>query len=518
MRQVDWNPSTVEGSCASESPWRRYPPRSVTDPVASLTESAKSWAWQFIPHRPFEKQMALMLAPEEEIFYGGAAGSAKSDAALMCAVQYANHPKYAALVLRKTYAELSKPGALMDRSRLWWANIPGVKWSEQDHIYRFPSGAKVAFGHCENDSDAYQYQGAEFQTIVVDELTEWNEAPYRFLFSRIRRLAGSNIPARMISTSNPGGVGHEWVKRRFIDGPPVKVHTHDDGTRTTSRTIRAVLADNPAIDADQYLRSLSFLDPVTRERLRNGDWIVTSEGAIFRREWFRFGPIAHPSSTRIRFWDMAATAGGGCRTAGVLMAQDVATGDAVIEHVVIGQWATGERDRVIEATADSDGPGVVVGWEEEGGSSGKDQSAAMCKLLRGHRLADWGKTRGGIHPTGPKVTRWGPLASQMQRGTVRLVSGPWSTAFVDELCAVTEDEEGFLDQADAAAGAYLYLSSKRATGLASADGRYGFDSRPERRDEFAPVGLEQSVIDAARSLDPNPYDSFGSGNPWDRRG
>lgn len=210
----------------------------------------------------------------DEVLYGGAAGGGKSEALLMGAAQFAEVPRYAALLLRRSFADLSQPGALIDRSREWWTGK--AKWNGQEHKWTFPSGAIIQFGYMDNEDDKYRYQSAEFQFIGFDELTQFTETQYVYLFSRLRRLAGSEVPLRMRSASNPGGIGHDWVKKRFVSNP-------EEGRVF----LPAQLKDNPSLDAESYRQKLAHLDPITREQYLNGDWDAIASG-YFKREWFRY--------------------------------------------------------------------------------------------------------------------------------------------------------------------------------------------------------------------------------------
>lgn len=408
------------------------------DDVESLRRSATLPSC--IPWTPTPHQLAFLLAPELEVFYGGAAGGAKTVALLMAAAQYAEVPGYSALLLRRTFPDLNQPKALIPLSRQWWQGSAAT-FSAKDHEWRFPSGATIRFGYCESTNDVYQYQGAAFQFIGIDELTQWTEWEYQYLFSRLRRETESRVPLRMRSTANPGGRGHQWVKRRFLD------------ERDPDRAFMpAMLSDNPHLDHATYTKSLSNLDPVTRRRLLEGNWEVTEEGAVFRREWLPLTDELVPTSCpRVRWWDMAATAGSGCRTAGALLARTHA-GRYVIEDVVKGQWAPGDRDRIMRDTAVRDGPSVVVAWEEEGGSAGKTVTTYLKRMFVG-------RATHASHPTGPKESRWGVLASAAEQGLVSVSRGPFAADFVDECCAANVDGDGFLDQVDAASDCFIYLSS-----------------------------------------------------------
>jgi hypothetical protein len=170
-----------------------------------------------LPHAPFPRQQLFLDLDVREAFYGGAAGGGKSDALLMDALKYRDVPKYSALILRRTFKELNKADAIMDRAHQWLRQT-AARWSAEHRRYTFPSGATLEFGHFEYENDKYQYQSAAYQSIGFDELTEFQESQYTFLFSRLRRLTGSDVPTRMRGASNPGGVGHECpVYSRRLD-------------------------------------------------------------------------------------------------------------------------------------------------------------------------------------------------------------------------------------------------------------------------------------------------------------
>ena len=224
----------------------------------------------FIPHKPYPKQQEFLDLTCLEAFYGGAAGGGKSDALLMGALEYVHVPGYAALLLRRTYADLALPGAIMERSHAWLQGT-GATWNQQDKRWTFPSGATLTFGYLDTEKDKYRYASAEFQFIGYDEVTQFPEGWYRFLLSRLRRTAGMSVPLRARSAGNPGGIGHLWVKRRFVDS-----------TGTECRFVPANLADNPALDAVEYRKSLAQLDENTRRQLEDGVWIQDTGGLVYR--------------------------------------------------------------------------------------------------------------------------------------------------------------------------------------------------------------------------------------------
>lgn len=220
-------------------------------------------------HTPHPKQAEFLALDCLEACFGGAAGGGKSDALLMAALQYVDVPGYAAIVFRRTYQDLALPGAIMDRSHEWLAGTD-AQWLGTDKRWTFPSGATLSFGYLDTDRDRFRYASAEFQCVCFDELTQFPERWYQFLFSRIRRTRCVDVPLRMRSGTNPGGIGHEWVRRRFLSDvtscPPF---------------VPSRLDDNPSIDAEAYRTSLERLDSQTRSQLLDGVWVRDAGGLVY---------------------------------------------------------------------------------------------------------------------------------------------------------------------------------------------------------------------------------------------
>lgn len=405
-----------------------------------------------VPHP--KQHLFLLLDDAEEILYGGAGGGGKTIALLLAALQYVDVPGYSALLVRRTYPELSKSGALLDKAHELLAGQPGVWWSDRDKSYYFKTTGKPArlqFGYLENERDKFQYGSAEYQFIGFDELTEFEESQYTFLFSRLRKATAIQVPLRMRSASNPGGPGHAWVRARFpVDRSPVP---------SDPLFIPARIDDNPSIDKESYERSLDHLLPVDRERIKEGRWDVVEGGSIFRMDWLigpesdpRFLEVA-PSNVyaRIRWWDMAGTTDQkNSATASVRMAK---TTDklVIIEHAMRGWWTPGARDNIIRAQSEADGRGVRIGIEEEGGSGGIAQNDALVKQLMGrHVLSE--------RPTGDKFDRFAPFASYAERGFARILRGSWNSEYLAYMHALSLKEKK-LDWMDATSGAFGYLAA-----------------------------------------------------------
>jgi Terminase large subunit, T4likevirus-type, N-terminal len=227
---------------------------------------------QYCPHKPHPPQERFLALDCREALYGGAAGGGKSDTLLMAALQYAHVPGYSALILRRTYADLSLPGAIMSRSHEWLRGTQAA-WNDQRKTWTFPSGATLTFGYMEQDSHRYRYQGAEFAFVGWDELTQFSEAQYLYLLSRLRRTTNSPVPLRVRSASNPGGSGHQWVMERFPiperGATPEPLYESADTGRVF---VPARLRDNPSLDEESYRANLAELDEATRAQLEDGDW------------------------------------------------------------------------------------------------------------------------------------------------------------------------------------------------------------------------------------------------------
>ena len=400
---------------------------------------------RYIPHKPTPKQLAFLLLDIPEALYGGAAGGGKSDALLMAALQYVHVPGYAALLLRKTYADLALPGALMSRAIEWLAPSD-AQWKGAGKEWVFPSGATLTFGYLDTENSHFRYQSSEFQFIGFDELTQFRETQYRYLFSRLRRLEGQTVPLRMRAASNPGGVGHEWVRERFIDV---------DKEEESRLFIPATLSDNPYLDRDTYLNSLSQLDPITRQQLLHGDWTARQAGGMFQREWL---PLVEELPVQInksvRYWDLAATVPRAGvdpdYTAGVRVDYG-ADGLYYIVDIKRARGTPADIEALIYQTAMLDGGKTHIVIEQEPGASGVNTIYHYVTRV----LKDF--TVRGQRASGSKVERAGPVSSQTEVGNVRMLRGAWIGPFLDEVEAFPVGSHD--DQVDALSGAFMVLRS-----------------------------------------------------------
>lgn len=226
----------------------------------------------YCPHKPHPRQQEFLDDVSRDVLFGGAAGGGKSDALLMAYLQYAHVPGYSGLIVRRTFQDLYLPGAIGDRAQQWLANTD-VRENKEMKTHLFPSGARLTMGYLDVEKDRLRYQSSEFQFVGVDEATQIPWGWQRYLFSRLRKPADgplSKVPLRYRAATNPGGISHEAVRRHYVDPKTAK-----------ARFIASKLADNPSLDQDSYLLSLSELDEHTRKQLQDGEWVRDANNLVY---------------------------------------------------------------------------------------------------------------------------------------------------------------------------------------------------------------------------------------------
>jgi len=241
--------------------------------------------------KPQWKQYLALKSNAFELLFGGAAGGGKSDFLLMDF--YAGVNKYKknwnGILFRQSYSELEE---LMKRADALYIPL-GAKYKSTEKTYTFPGGATIKFSYLEADKDVKKYQGHQFTWVGFDELGNYpTDFAWRYMIIRCRSSAG--VPCYMRSTANPGGVGHAWIKARFIDGfEPYKTHrtVETNGlliVPITRAFIPSLLEDNDALMKGDpgYAERLKLLPPHLYRAMRYGDWDVFAGQVFdeFRRE------------------------------------------------------------------------------------------------------------------------------------------------------------------------------------------------------------------------------------------
>lgn len=246
----------------------------------------------------------------DEVLVGGARGGGKTDVGIAWLLEYIDKPNYRALVIRRNSEDLADwVDRVHNAYRLYGAQI-----AYKPAVIKFPSGAIIRTGHLKDDQAYSKYQGHEYQRILIEELTQIpDERRYLQLIASCRTSDKSMIP-QIFATTNPGGIGHGWVKARFVDPAPADTEFTKDGR--TRIYIPATLDDNPYLmEADPnyslMLDNLKDTDEQLWKAWRLGDWDVFSGMffSTFRRDIHAMNKFnADPKEDIVAGFDWGVTA------------------------------------------------------------------------------------------------------------------------------------------------------------------------------------------------------------------
>lgn len=247
------------------------------------------------PNRGAQTEFLTRL--EDELLYGGAKGGGKSEAIVIEPLRQIDKAGYKGLLIRRTYPRLEE---LTARAKDLYPAVGG-KWVDKHQRFEFLTSdtsstirrhAFIRFGHCQHEEDKRNYQGHEYQFIGFDQLEEFTESQYLFLMAQ-NRSSIEQLKCYIRGTANPGGPGHWWVKRRFIDGKTPRETYENEYTlydnRILSRTssyIPATVRDNPKVNP-QYIATLMQLPERDRQALMEGDWGAYDGGSVFDKQGMR---------------------------------------------------------------------------------------------------------------------------------------------------------------------------------------------------------------------------------------
>ena len=241
-----------------------------------------------IRYTPTPKQRLFHASVANEVLYGGAAGGGKSKAIVMDALmRCCRYPGTHAYLFRRTYPELED--TLIKEATASYPRELG-KYNVSQKTYTMTNGSVIHFRHCAAVQDMYNYAGAEIQWLYMDELTSFEYDIYNFLKTRLRAKKELGVVPIVRCASNPGNIGHAWVKDYFVDAGPymslvTKVQESEVlGRRKkfTTQYIPAFATDNPYITED-YIFELERKPKALRDALLFGHW-TAFEGQVFV-EW-----------------------------------------------------------------------------------------------------------------------------------------------------------------------------------------------------------------------------------------
>lgn len=459
-------------------------------------------------------QTQFLSSPADIVIYGGAAGGGKTYAELLEPLRHINNPQFGAVFFRRTYPEIMNEGGLWDTAHEVYP-LFGGRPNRNDKTWTFPSGMQIAMRHLQRIQSVYAWQGAQVPLFLFDELTHFAQSQFFYMLTRNRSLSGVRPYIRGACNPDPDS----WVAK-FIDwwidedtGFPITeragqlrwfvrvagelkwADTKEEAmlldvvdvkrSRPKSVTfIPATIYDNPILMAGDpdYMGNLLAQDLVTQGRLLAGNWkIRPAAGVLFQRGWFEIideAPVSN--SLLLRFWDFAGTAKkinkeheddelglkGPDFTSSCLGM--MSGGRFIILDMTEERLGPAEADAQMLNLAKQDYnlalalgcSGYAVKWEEEGGASGKRDSAKLQVMLNGFDAEP-------VRPQGDKITRAKPLARASKAGNVKLLNRPaWNERYLTHMH--NQPQWPHDDMMDSSAGCYNALNEHGPFNPASA--------------------------------------------------
>jgi phage terminase large subunit-like protein len=399
--------------------------------------------------KPHPKQIEALSSRAHFTIFGGAAGSGKSTTTLINPLRAVRVPGFTGMIFRRTTKELRGPGGLWEESKAVYAGTGGKYW-ESSMIWKWNTTdpnrpAMLQFAHMEHGHDRYAYQSKELAFIAFEEVTHFLPEQVWYMLSRNRTKAPGVTPW-MFATCNPDP---DSFIRELIDwwidadGFPIpersgvlRYFTQSSGSlefvpegwrdakghpARSLTFVPAKLTDNPSLlEADpEYEAILSQMPYVDAQRLLYGNWNIRDGESMFDKQQVVWVDALPMEGFRwVRAWDRGArdrtVRSDVDKTAGVLMGLGKRDGRDVIAiaDVRTCQGTPADVEHLIRATADDDGPTVMIALEEEFGASGKEATHYYrTKVLQDRHVV-------ASRPSGDKVARAKPWCALAEHGLV----------------------------------------------------------------------------------------------------
>lgn len=445
-------------------------------------------------------QERFLMSDAQIVFYGGAAGSGKSEGLVLDQLSRIQDPNFESVTFRRNTKSLKGAGGIFNKAGKVYKRL-GAEQKLVDLMYEWPSGATSRYRHLEHNERTAEddHQGLEYSAIYFDEIGRFNRAAVFYMMSRMRSNAeGQSV---MRATCNPepleaeGGWLHEFLDGFYLDdyGYPIPERSgvirwfvsDDDGNldwaddADTLRArhgidcepmsftfIAANIADNLVLCKLQpgYLTALKNLGRVERERLLYGCWNVAPQGSgYFKREWVEFVDRKQvPKLLKtVRAWDLAASVVSEINTdpdwtAGVL----IGVGEDGYFYVLNAVEALARPAGVqalLKETAQFDGKNCPVSLPQDAGQAGiiAFEHYARPLILSGFKVKR-AKTRKG------KLERFSGFSNAAENGLVRIVRGPWNEKYISQLENFDPDrKKQHDDYVDGTADGYNWLVTGR---------------------------------------------------------
>lgn len=413
-------------------------------------------------------QTRFLASSADICIFGGAAGGGKSVALLMEPLRHIHIKGFGGVIFRREAKELTMEGGLVSKALQIYPQVGGVYRSQPTPSFTFASGAKISFGHLNQETEVLAWKGSEICYLAFDEIDGFTEFQFDYMLSRNRSTCGVRPYVR--ASVNPNA--DSWVAKYlswWIDqetGYPIHEHSgviryliRVDGERVwgssreelverygcdynepkTVAFIPARIVDNPILLKKDpgYLANLKGMTKVERARLLDGNWKIRPQaGDYFPRDTITMIDwVPNDVVKWIRSWDLAASEEGEGRdpdyTVGLLIGRK-ANGNIVVADMVRVRRKSDEVRSLIRTLAHKDGSAVWIVLPQDPGAAGKAEKESYQRMLTGFtvlsRTLNKNKIMNAEKGADSPAALW-------QRGVVEIVRGNWNKPFLDEMDA-----------------------------------------------------------------------------------